>query len=772
MRAIKRIALTELQTLFYSPIAWLILIIFFLQGAVIFTDKIDYFVKTIESGYSNSNVTFSTFSSYGTSLFRDMRSYLYLYVPLLTMGIFSREFSSGSIKLLYSSPVTNVQIVLGKFLAILVYGAVLMLTFVSFILYEGCFVENFDWTLVLVGLLGMFLLYAAYSSIGIFMSSLTSYQVIAAMGTFAVLAVLNYVGELWQDIPMVRDITYWLSFRGRSDEFVVGLLCSEEIIYFLAVISLFMTFTILRLKVNREKRKWYVASCWNICAVLCICAIGYLSSRPSLMFYYDGSQVKANTLTKNSQDIVKQAKGGLTITTYNNILDDNRYMYYGFPSYQVGDMRRFRQYTRFKPEIKMKYVNYYAKGMAKEQIEKQFPGLSERECMVKLAKSWNVDTNIFLDLEQVSQLEDLSGEKYRFVRVLEREDGKKTFLRIFDDMYVHPFESEITAALKRLIMKLPVVGLVEGHGERNCVGEGDRDYYSFTLDKVSRGAFINQGFDAVQITLDNPVPEEINMLVIAEPKNELPEVHKKNLDAYIARGGNLLIAGEPKRQPIMNPLIEQFGVQFMPGCLVSPSKDFLANFIVSKAEKKSRDFNFHLQEMVDYNLKLTMPTAVGLDLSKVEEKGYKATVLFTADTVLRVWNELETTNFIDDTVRFNPSVGEVELYKVPTMVALSRTQNGKEQKIVISGDADCFSSGELGIHRKKVRAQNIMAAKTAFYWMSDEEVPIDVRRPRAPDRKVNVSRLGATMTKVSFLGFIPLILLVSTILIWVRRKGR
>ena len=54
-------------------------------------------------------------------------------------------------------------------------------------------------------------------------------------------------------------------------------------------------------------------------------------------------------------------------------------------------------------------------------------------------------------MNQVTQLEDLSGENYRFVRVLERENGRKTFLRIYDDMYVHPFETEISAAFKRLV---------------------------------------------------------------------------------------------------------------------------------------------------------------------------------------------------------------------------------------------------------------------------------------------------------------------------------
>ena len=67
----------------------------------------------------------------------------------------------------------------------------------------------------------------------------------------------------------------------------------------------------------------------------------------------------------------------------------------------------------------------------------------------------------------------MSPEGNRFVRQLKRDNGQQTFLRIFDDMYRHPFESEITAAFKRLVMQLPVVGFIKGHGERDCVREGD-----------------------------------------------------------------------------------------------------------------------------------------------------------------------------------------------------------------------------------------------------------------------------------------------------------
>ena len=106
-----------------------------------------------------------------------------------------------------------------------------------------------------------------------------------------------------------------------------------------------------------------------------------------------------------------------------------------------------------------------------------------------------------------------------------RENGQKPFLRVFDDMYVHPFESEISAAFKRLVMELPKVGFVKGHGERDCIKEGDRDYNRFAQDRPFRYSLINNGFDFLEVTLDREIPENIDILVIADMREPLSLIH-------------------------------------------------------------------------------------------------------------------------------------------------------------------------------------------------------------------------------------------------------
>ncbi len=127
MKTIYRIAKTELFTLFYSPIAWLILVIFAFQVNMEFSGLMENQLRAKSMGYGLWGITSSVFSGSMRGLFSGMLNNLYLYLPLLTMGLMSREIKSGSIKLLFSSPITNTKIVLGKYLAMAVYCFMLIL---------------------------------------------------------------------------------------------------------------------------------------------------------------------------------------------------------------------------------------------------------------------------------------------------------------------------------------------------------------------------------------------------------------------------------------------------------------------------------------------------------------------------------------------------------------------------------------------------------------------------------------------------------------------
>lgn len=770
MKQSLRIARTELQLLFYSPIAWLILIVFTIQAALVFTESLGGLVNVKELGYNLNGITLELYTDPWRGFYSRLLGYLYFYTPLLTMGMMSREISSGSIKLLYASPISDSQIIFGKFMSIAAYA--LMMTGVVFIftVYGAFVIDKFDLPATMPGLLGIFLLICAYGAVGLFMSSQTSYQVVAAMGTFAVFALLNYTSQLWQDVPFVRDIMYWLSISGRTNEFIGGIISSEDLLYFLTVIALFLTLSILRFRSVRQKTRKAVSLARYVLALGCAVLIGYLSSRPALMHYYDATRTKLRTLTKASQEIVKQAEGGLTITTYFNALDEDRLLWMGMPRAELDDMRRFREYLRFKPDIKMKYVRYYAKGNNEQSLNQRYPKLNDKERAGKVAQSYGVDSSLFLSVDEIGKMKDtLAAERFRYVKVLERENGQRAVLRMFDDPMMFPSEAEISAAIKRMVVQLPKVGFVEGHGERDCVKEGDRDYNKFAQERTFRYSLINQGFDFEQLSLDNEIPAHISILVIADMKTAMPEEQLQHLQQYVARGGNLLIAAEPKRQEAMNPVTSLFGVQLMNGRLVKPQKEYQADLIFTKATPQAGKLADVFGMIQKNNQVIIMPSVAGLQYNEAAAKGFTAEPLFTADSS-GVWNELETTDFVDDSVRLNTAAGEVETPLMTTGVALHRKVNGREQKVVILGDADCISNGELSRSRKDIPAANFAVIVGSFNWLSDYEAPVDVRRPPFTDNDIHIGKTGFKVSKYAFAGVLPALMALGYAVVWLRRR--
>lgn len=763
MKLTFRIALTELQTLFYSPVAWLILILFTFQTASAFTSTLVGNVRSQELNYLLGDITYNMFSSMFGFL-RRVQNILYLYLPLLTMGLMSRELNSGSIKLLYSSPVKNFQIILGKYLAILLFGLLLMVIVGVYVVWASCSIAHFDLSLVLTGILGLYLIVCAYGAIGLFMSSLTSYQVVAAISTLAMLAVLNFIGRVGQSYDFVRELTYWLSIKGRADTFVEGLICSEDVLYFLIVVGLFLLLAILRLKAIRQKAGWKMSIGKYAGVVVLALILGYVSSRPATKFFYDASRTKRGTITEASQEIVRQLKGNMTITTYVNLFDPNFYSH--LPVRRKYDLGKFGKFIRFKPEIKMKYVYYYAHAKQLGLMDYN-PGLSEREIMEKLCLTYHLDTSRIKTLQEIEQEIDLAPEDYRVVRLVEHENGQKTFLRMFNDNEYYPSEAEISAAFKRLAMTLPTVAFLQGHGERDFDRVGDRSYRQFAMSKFFRYSLINQGFDFREVTLEQDIPEEINILVIADMRTALNKEEKVRLDAYVARGGNLFILGEPRRQEVMNPLIAPFGVQFMPGQLVQRTdQDFLPNFIVSKATPVAGQFSYYMGG--GDHFQVTMPTAV--EMTYETDRGFEVTPLLVT-SVDTTWNELETTNFVDEVPTVNTTIGEC-VKEFPTLLALSKDMGGRQQKIIIAADADCIGNGEVGQRRPGLETYNYNLVMGAFHWLSDNEAPVDIRRPVPPDTRLNLKMPGAKTSRTILKWCFPLCLLGLYLFVWIRRRGR
>lgn len=769
MKVIYKIAKRELQMLFYSPIAWLLLLCFAIQTGIIFFNLFGTLVVNAnEYGHVwRASRTLFAWGDQGAGLWVQIQSFLYFYIPLLTMGMVSKDLSSGSIKLLYSSPISSLQIILGKYLCLVFYALILMAILSIYLIIAWCTVENFEEAWILTGFLGVFLQTCTYMVIGIFMSSLTSYQIIAAVGTFLIFMLMSVIGGWGQQYDFVREITYWLSIDGRSTTFIQGMLCSEDLIYFPVIIAMFLALTVIRLNAVRQKQRFAITAGKNAIVVVVICLIAFVSSRPALIAYYDTTHTKLNTLTPVSQDIIKKVEGGMTITSYVNVLDRG-YVGYAYPRFIMENQRFFRQYVRFKPEIKLKTVYYYAEPddelRAADPKGEQAWAKARRVCEI-----YDMDSMMLKNQQEIDQMVDLSGEGYTFIRQIVRENGQKEWLRVYDyGMDRHPSEAEITVAFKRMVMELPKIGYVIGHRERGIEDESLQSYNFIINNKKVQSSVWNQGYDMEEITLDKAIPDEISLITIADPRDPLTLEEEAVLQAYLDRGGSLFILGEPRHRDALNPTLQRmFGLELTP-MLVQPDSAFkrvLPNIIAPLPTKVAEEKMYELKKIWMFS----MPTASGVE--QIEDKGFEIFPIAQVDTTKSLcWTELETTDFIDDTVKLNPAIGEVSK-KYSTAVGLSKSVGNKEQRIVIAGDADVLSNDAF-ITNYGIGGLNNLLLLGSCHWLSYGNVPIDVRRPDTTDNNINMSL--PTFTVISWLLRIglPLVLLGLYIFLWLRRRGR
>lgn len=734
MRSIYRIGRQELSILFHSPVAWLILIVFPIQIGMDFSEYILMLGKAQRMGSSYSNVTGMIFASQN-GFYVGVKSTLYFYIPLLTMGLISRELHSGSIKLLLSSPVKVRDIVLGKYLAMMVYGLILTAIILLYGYAGSYFIQNIDYMMVISGALGLYLLVCAYAAIGLFMSSLTSYQVVAAISTLAVLALLNFVGGLFQANDVIRHITYFLSLAGRTEQFISGLISTEDLIYFLLIIIFFLTITGMRLQAGREAKSLRLKLTRYIVLIAGCVIVGYISSLPRATGYIDMTLNKSRTLGSKSVAYLKQMDKPLTITTYVNILGDNFYL--GAPEKKSFDERLFNQYRRYIPDLQMEYVYYYDMGDNKNLL-KSNRGASIEEIAKKVADIQKLDFKKLLGPAEIRKRVDLGPEQNKLVRQLEY-GNRKTFLRYYEDIMTYPSEQEILAAIKRLMEpdKIPVVRFITGHNERSAFRSADADLRKTATELSFRYSLVNQGFDIDTLDLANQdIPAKTSALVLADPKTSLSASETQKVRDHIDAGGNMLILAETTSNPGLDSILHYMGVRTGKDIIIQESKDYAPELVQALLTGTADNFSPRYKSLREDSAIITMP---GVSTVSFIEEPFKVTPL------LKSKNE------------------------APVAIALSRTVNNKEQKILVAADADFLSTVEL--NRRNPENSNFAFSTGIFSWFSNGEFPVDTLRKRSKD-KIDSTDEGVAMMRLIFFGLLPGCFLIGGAALLIYRKRR
>ncbi|MGJ0493047.1 ABC transporter permease subunit [Methylobacter sp.] len=246
------IAAREFKTLFLSPMAWTILAILQFILAFLFLSQVETFtmlqpkLAAIEGAPGLTDVVV-------TPLFGNAAIILLLVTPLLTMRLICEERRNKTLSLLLSAPVSNSDIIIGKYLGTLglLLLMILLTTLMPLSLLAG---GELDFGKLFANMLALLLLVSAFVATGLFVSCLAGHPTIAALGTFGLLLVLWILDWTTGIEDQRSELFEYLSLLTHFQNIQTGLISSVDIIYFLLFISTFILLSIRRLDNDRLQK--------------------------------------------------------------------------------------------------------------------------------------------------------------------------------------------------------------------------------------------------------------------------------------------------------------------------------------------------------------------------------------------------------------------------------------------------------------------------------------------------------------------------------------
>jgi ABC-2 type transport system permease protein len=252
LRNILALAEKELRSYFASPIAYVIIGLFALLFGWFFYMYLTFFVRQSEQMMGMGGGSMNINQQMIRGVLQNSAVIILFVMPMITMRTYAEEKRTGTIELLLTSPVTDFQIIMGKFVGAMgLYAAMLLVT----VLYMGIlfWYGNPEWRPVAAGYLGLLLMGGCFISVGLLISSVTRNQIVAGILTFAVflmLWVIDWIGEM--SGPRTREIVSYLSITEHFDDFARGVIDTKHLIYYLS----FITFGLFLTAKSVDSERW------------------------------------------------------------------------------------------------------------------------------------------------------------------------------------------------------------------------------------------------------------------------------------------------------------------------------------------------------------------------------------------------------------------------------------------------------------------------------------------------------------------------------------
>jgi len=238
----KSILIKELNSFFSSPIGYLVIAVYLvINGLFLWVFKGEF--NILHAGFADLNSYFF------------LAPWIFIFlIPAITMRSFSEEINTGTIEIIKTKPITNWEIILGKYfgaLILVILAIIPTLIYVYSIFQLGNPVGNIEFGTTFGSFIGLLFLASAYTAIGIFSSTISKNQIVSFIIAVFISFFLFYGFEALSTLNLVGNYDYFLKSFGMSEHFnsiSKGVIDTRDLIYFLSVTCIFLVFTHFRIQ--------------------------------------------------------------------------------------------------------------------------------------------------------------------------------------------------------------------------------------------------------------------------------------------------------------------------------------------------------------------------------------------------------------------------------------------------------------------------------------------------------------------------------------------
>lgn len=695
----------ELRACFNSFIGWLFL------AVVLFFTGLYVTANNLAQG-----------SAYLTYALQSSLIIFIIAVPILTMRILAEERKNKTDQMILTAPVSVWKIVLGKYLALETVFAIPCAVLCLYPLLLGRY-GTIPYGETYVSLLGFFLYGSAAVAVGVFVSSLTESQVIAAVVSvvfifigYVMAGICNLIsptGNLLTEVLKVYDLTT------PFIDLINGNLKLSSLAYYLSLIFLLLFFTTQSI----QKRRYSVsvrhlgrgAYSIGLIAVTTAVVIGanlLLHQVPAEYTEFDVTKEKLYSLTEDSYQVMDGLEENITI-----------YVLSPESSMNLDVIETLNRYESYSDHIRVEYVDISSNPeFAGQYTDTQ---VSERSLIVKSDKR-----SKYIDYGDLYQME-LSYETYGY------------------EMTGYDAEGQITSALHYVTMEdMPEVYLLEGHGE----GALEAGFLS-VLEKL------NIEYESLNLLTVDEVPQDAKGLIVNAPTADLSQDDAEKIRRYLNGGGDALFVRGYSREELPNyqSLFADYNVTFVEGMVVENDRDYYyQNMLYLLPEVLYDEVTAGAYEGYVF-----APYAGGIVIDEAAEESGEVRYL------------LKTTE--DSFARINPdevSAGEKTAEDIDGPFALgarvTRQTDGGESTVVVYTSAVIFEEGADAIvagNNKKLFEDTVSSFATV-----ENAVSIPVKSYYAGF--LTVPWFEFILAGLFLVLALPLGLLVTGLVIWLQRRKR